>query len=179
MIQVATDGYLAVIDPQKLSNIDLFWNMLVDGDHQTVVHAGREELLFCHRATDKVPEHWFDVQVAAGMVGMEYPASYGKLIQRQLGHSLNKGETRTDWRRRPLTNAQIEYALQDVVHLLELRDTFRERLDELGRMSWLESEAKSWQYDLLQAQGKSRWRRVSGSANLPPRALAIECCGMT
>ena len=59
----------------------------------------------------------FDVQIAAGLVGFEYPAGYGSLLSKLLGQRLHKGETRTDWRRRPLIASQIEYALDDVRYL--------------------------------------------------------------
>jgi ribonuclease D len=63
------------------------------------------------------PHVLVDVQLAAAFVGLEYPAAYGTLISKLLGRTLSKGETRTDWRRRPLTENQLTYALQDVVYL--------------------------------------------------------------
>ena len=83
LVQVAADNdVLAVIDPQRVKEFTPFWQTLVDGDHETVVHAGREEYRFCRRAVGTAPRNWFDIQLAAGMVGMDYPASYGKLINR-------------------------------------------------------------------------------------------------
>ena len=74
--------------------------------HVTVVHAGREEFRFCHRAIGQRPANWFDTQIASGLVGLDYPAAYGTLIHKLLGKSLGKGETRTNWRRRPLSKRQ-------------------------------------------------------------------------
>jgi ribonuclease D len=137
------------------------------------VHAGREEFLFCWRAIGKRPTRWFDVQIAAGMVGMEYPSSYGNLVTRILGKSIPKGETRTDWRRRPLSSRQLEYALVDVEHLEDLRDHLKAQLDRLGRTDWLASELATWQDDLQQEELLERWRRVSGISGLSNRSLAI------
>jgi ribonuclease D len=90
-----------------------------------------------------------------------------------LGKPLKKGETRTDWRRRPLSHRQIEYALQDVVYLEPIRDVLRERLDALNRTVWLAAELDDWQTSVETAEFHERWRRTSGSSNFGPRGLAI------
>jgi ribonuclease D len=174
LIQVATDNrILAVIDPQCVEDITPFWRALVDGDHETVVHAGREEYRFCQRAVDAAPKRWFDIQLAAGMVGLEYPASYAKLIKRLLRQSLPKGETRTDWRRRPLSPSQIKYALQDVIHLHPMKDKLQRMLDKYGRSDWLAEEVQDWMLRVDEAETREKWRRVSGASNLPPTSLKI------
>ena len=63
------------------------------------------------------PVNLFDTQLASGLIGLDYPAAYGTLLQKLLGETLGKGETRTNWRRRPLSKRQLEYALQDVIYL--------------------------------------------------------------
>lgn len=173
LVQVEYDGQLAVIDPREVSDLTPFWQVLVDGDHETICHAGREEFRFCTRAVDGVPKNWFDVQLAAGMIGLEYPISYGKLLQRLLKTTLPKGETRTDWRRRPLTDAQIEYALHDVIHLPKLCDKIKSRLQELGRLEWYEGEVLAWQDSIRESETRERWRKISGTSGLSARALAI------
>ncbi len=79
------------------------------------------------------PAGLFDVQIAAALVGVEYPAGYGTLVSKLLGHKFHKHETRSDWRRRPLSKRQIEYALTDVLYLPELRGVLHQRLEQLGR----------------------------------------------
>ncbi|MCA9267626.1 MAG: HRDC domain-containing protein, partial [Planctomycetales bacterium] len=132
-----------------------------------------EEYLFCMRAVGQRPHGLIDLQLAAGLIGVEYPASYGNLVSRLLGRSLPKGETRTDWRRRPLTQRQIDYALQDVVHLEAMRDAIFQRLEKLGRLQWLEDEMLAWQASLDESVSRRRWRRVSGISGLSARSLAI------
>ena len=95
----------------------------------------------------------FDVQIAAGLVGIEYPAGYGTLISQLLGEAAKKHETRTDWRRRPLSQRQIEYALDDVRYLQPLRDALHARLGELGRLGWLAEEMRR-----LAGRGPARGR---------------------
>ena len=173
LVQVAAGDHLAVIDPLAVDDLSPFWQLLTDGGRTTLVHAGREEFRFCRRDTGKRPSGWFDVQIAAGMVGLEYPAAYGALISKLLDKTLPKGETRTNWRRRPLSDRQIEYALQDVLYLEKLRELLLHRIDKLERRSWYECELEDWQRDLELFDDKEQWRRVSGINGLSSRALAI------
>ncbi len=177
LIQVAADTAagqtIAVIDPQAIEDIGPFWQTLVEGDHQTIVHAGREEYRFCRRAVQAVPKKWFDIQLAAGMAGLEYPASYGKLVSRLLRHKVHKGETRSDWRRRPLSKAQIEYALQDVLHLRSLASTLAGKLREQGRSDWMREETDLWMSRIEESESQQKWRRLGGLSGLSPNALRI------
>lgn len=173
LVQVAAGDTLFVVDPQPIHDLTPLWERLAAPDHVTVVHAGREELRFSLRAIGRLPHKLFDVQIAAGLIGLEYPAAYATLVSRLLQVNLSKGETRTNWRRRPLSARQIEYALQDVIHLAAIRDTIQQRLEQLGREAWLAEEMTSWQQQLERTEAAENWRRVSGTAGLAPRSLAI------
>ncbi len=179
LIQVIGDGppgeppLLAVIDPQKAGNMNPFWELLADGDHITIAHAAREEINFCMTAIDRPPANLFDTQLAAGLCSAEYPAAYSSVVQRYLSKRPNKGEQRTDWRRRPLSDAQIEYALEDVRYLFTLHDKIIERLRKKGRLEWLETETEAFVTEVVSARSRQRWRKVSGVGNLPIRSLAI------
>lgn len=173
LVQVAADGELALIDAMDIDDMTPFWEAIAAPGHETIVHAGRGELDFCLAAIGRLPAELFDVQIAAGLAGVEYPAGYGSLIGKILGVKSNKHETRTDWRRRPLSRRQIDYALDDVVHLKPLRDKLVEQLEVFGRLGWLHDEMAGWQNEVHRAFSHERWRRVSGSASLDARALAI------
>lgn len=173
LVQVAAEGKLAVIDPLAVRDLTPFWKVLTAPGHETIVHAGREELLFCIGSTGQRPHDLFDLQIAAGLVGYEYPAGYGSLMSRLLGEKLHKGETRTDWRRRPLSVQQLEYALDDVRYLQAMRDKLHSRLEKLGRLSWMADEMASWQKEIASSLNRERWRRVSGISGLSARSLAI------
>lgn len=173
LIQLNIDGYLAIVDPKAVTELRPFWEALATGSHETIVHAGREEFRFCLAELGHSPQRWVDVQLAAGLVGLEYPAAYHKLIGKLLGVNLAKGETRTDWRRRPLSSHQLEYALQDVVHLIELRDRLIHQLTRLNRTSWLDDENSRWQESIIATEQEERWRRVSGITAVPARSLVV------
>lgn len=173
LVQVAAGGELRLIDPLAVADMAPFWRLLAEANCEVVVHAGREEMVFCQEAAGRQPARLFDVQLAAGLAGQEYPAGYGNLISRLLGATPQKGETRTDWRRRPLTRHQLEYALNDVRYLEPLRDKLQARLAELGRLEWLKVEMSAWQSGLAESLATERWWKVSGCSGLSSRSQAI------
>ena len=173
LVQVAAGDVLAVIDTLKVQELEPFWRLMTDPKRTTVVHAGREEMGFILHAIGERPAHLFDVQVAAGLVDHDYPAGYASIVRRVLGQPTNKGETRTDWRKRPLTPAQIEYALDDVRYLDALWKTLETRLADRGRAAWMHEEMLTWMDEVAASFTRKRWRRVSGLNGLKRRELAI------
>ncbi|PHR93080.1 MAG: ribonuclease D [Blastopirellula sp.] len=173
LIQIAVEDDLALIDPKDIEDMTPFWEVLADGSHVTVAHSGREELLFCYRAIGRKPANLFDTQIAAGLIGLEYPCSFGNLNIKMLDVKLPKGETRSDWRVRPLTSNQIDYALNDVIYLKPLHEKLARKIDKLNRNDWMQEEIDSWESALIEAVNKPRWRNVSGTGNLGVRSLAV------
>lgn len=173
LVQVVTEHGMAVVDPQQVGDLNPFWEALADGDHVTIAHAAREEVNFSLTAIDRVPKNLFDTQLAAAFCSHEYPAAYASVVTRLLGKKAEKGEQRTDWRRRPLTAAQINYALEDVRYLFELHERITLKLDKLGRLEWLEEETAAFVEEVSTARTRQRWKRVSGIGSLGPRNLAI------
>lgn len=178
LVQVVAEGgpagpVLAVIDPQPIGDLTPFWRVLADGPHVSIAHAAREEINFCVHAIGRPPANLFDTQLAAAFCSPEYPAAYSSVVQRLLNKRPNKGEQRTDWRRRPLTDAQIDYALEDVRYLFALHDRIIDRVDRLGRAAWLDAETAAFVAEVVDARTRQRWRKVSGSGGLPARSLAI------
>lgn len=173
LIQVAADGELAVIDTVAVSDVTPFWEVIAAPGHETIVHAGRGEVEFCLQAIGRWPERLFDVQIASALAGAEYPAGLGSLISKFLGQTPPKHETRTDWRKRPLSKRQVEYALNDVRFLQPMRDKIVDQLTASGRLSWLTDEMDSWRREVEHSLSQERWRRVSGNAGLDARTLAI------
>jgi ribonuclease D len=173
LIQVAAPDTLAVIDTLKVQDLDPFWRLLTEPGRTTVVHAGREEMGFILQAIKARPSSLFDVQVAAGLVDHDYPAGYASIVRRFLNLPTNKGETRTDWRQRPLTPAQLEYALDDVRHLEKLWRKLEDKLTSSGRTAWMQDEMQSWQDEVEESFIRKRWRRVSGLSGLSRRELAM------
>src|SRR5262249_10911389 len=140
LVQVATPTRLFLLDPLQLTDLSSFWPLLHDPNRVVVVHAGREEVRLCRIASGHPPAHLFDLQLAAGLAGMTYPIGHGSLVQQALGVRLDKGQTLTEWRRRPLTDEQVRYAFDDVRHLLGVYAKLHAKLGRLGRLTWLREE---------------------------------------
>lgn len=175
LIQVATPEDLFVIDPLTVGSLDDFWKLLLDPSRVTIVHSGREDIRICLFQAGQAPARIFDVQLAAGLVGLTYPIGYGGLVQDLLGQKMIKGETLTDWRRRPLLPAQVRYAYDDVRYLIPIWKKLTERLKRLKRTDWAEEEfttliKRSIGDDEVELE---RWRKVKGIGGLDRRGLAI------
>jgi ribonuclease D len=173
LVQVSTDDCLAVIDPLTCGDMQAFWNLLLDTSRPVIVHSGREEILFHFRATSQLIPNLFDIQVAAGFIGYDYPASYGNLVQRFTGEVLDKEETRSDWRKRPLTPRQLRYASQDVRDLPRIYRLLEEQLKQAKRLEWLHEELNQRQEDLASTEQQEQWYRLSGIHSLSGHSLAI------
>jgi ribonuclease D len=173
LIQVATHERLVVIDPLAVRDLGPFWDVVCDPSVQVVMHAAGEDLRICLLRTGSLPRRVFDVQIAAGLVGLNYPLSLVNLVGQVLGKSLAGSETRTDWRHRPLSAAQLHYALDDVRYLLDLADHFTDRLTQLGRMVWAEAEFDDFIESIAQRAEEDRWRRLPGLNQMSRRSLEM------
>jgi ribonuclease D len=138
LLQIALPGEVACVDP--LARVDLapLRPALAHGAPK-IVHAARQDLEVLWPQFGAVMP-LFDTQVAAALCGFAAQIGYSDLVRQLLGITLEKGQTRTDWSKRPLSEAQLHYAVDDVIHLAALRDALVERLDQLGRIAWLEEE---------------------------------------
>jgi ribonuclease D len=180
LMQLATRETLYLIDPFAFAEEELrpIWELLADPARVVVLHAGREEVRLCHRSIGKTPGNLFDLQIAAGLVGMVYPVGYGNLVGEVLGQRLSKGETLTEWRTRPLTRSQTRYAFDDVRYLLPLWHKLNGRLQRLERTEWgREDFARLAAHSAPEEPGQpstlDKWRKLRGGGSLDRRKLAM------
>jgi ribonuclease D len=174
LVQVATPEGLALIDPITVGPLDAFWKLVVDPARVVVVHAGREEVRLCRFWTGQVPGNLFDLQLAAGLLGMTYPIGHGPLVHQTLRVQLNKRETLTEWRNRPLTPEQVRYAFDDVRYLLPVWERLSARLVKLGRDGWAKEEfARLAASAAPDEPAAEKWRKLRGLGSLDRRRLAV------
>jgi ribonuclease D len=174
LVQVATTDRLFLIDPLSVGPLDAFWNLVVDPARVVVVHAGREEVRLCRLWTGQTPGNLFDLQIAAGLVGLVYPMGHGTLVNQVLGVHLPKGETLTEWRHRPLTPSQIRYAFDDVRYLLPAWHRLTARLENLGRLDWAREEfARLATNATPEETANEKWRKLRGIGSLDRRRLSV------
>ena len=139
--QMATTDEAVVIDALA-DGLDLapFFELMVDEKVCKVFHAARQDIEIVWNMAGKIPHPIFDTQVAAMVLGYGDSISYDQLVQRITGDALDKSHRFTDWTRRPLSDAQVVYALSDVTHLRDVYLKLAADLDKRGRTSWVEAE---------------------------------------
>jgi ribonuclease D len=141
LIQAAAEGAEAVIDPMA-DGVDLspFLEFLADPGVVKVFHAARQDVEIFHLKMGATPAPLFDSQIAAMACGFGDQIGYEPLMRGLLGARIDKGSRFTDWSRRPLSSAQLNYALSDVTHLRDAYPLLIEKLKEDGRAEWIEEE---------------------------------------
>lgn len=174
LLQVASPDTLFLIDPLTAGPLEAFWQLIVDPARVVVVHAGREEVRLCRLWTGQTPGNLFDLQLAAGLAGLAYPLGHGTLVHHVLGVQLSKGETLTEWRRRPLTSDQIRYAFDDVRYLLPVWRRLSAKLEKLGRTEWAREEFARLAVNAAPEEpATEKWRKLRGIGSLDRRRLAV------
>ena len=136
LVQVGDGSRAFLIDPLLIRDWQPLADLLEDTAVVKVVHACSEDLEVLLRLTGKLPQPLFDTQLAAGYLNIGFSMGYSRLVQDVLGIELPKGETRSDWLQRPLSETQISYAAEDAVHLAELFGCLRQRLSD-EKYAWV------------------------------------------
>lgn len=161
LIQAAAPSAEAVIDPLA-EGIDLepFLVVMRDPSIEKVFHAARQDVEIFNNLR-AMPTPLFDTQVAGMAAGYGEQIAYDALVRQMLKIELDKSSRFTDWARRPLTDAQLTYALADVTHLAELYPTLKARLEKEGRLAWVTDEMGNLcdpaNYDV---DPENAWRRL-------------------
>ncbi|MCK4658629.1 MAG: ribonuclease D, partial [Phycisphaerae bacterium] len=174
LIQVATESMVALIDPIAKVDDSKFWDLVADPQIEKIVHSGAEDLSLCVQRTGRIPRNVFDLQIAAGLVGLDYPMSLLKLVRAVCRARLHKSQTLTDWRRRPLTDAQIQYAIDDVAFLPAAHRAIVHKLQRKRRVRWAKEEFKHFeQPGRYQRSDEAKVFRLKGVGALGEQGLAI------
>jgi len=174
LVQVATDEVVACIDPLALPSLDPLLKELLDPATLKVLHAARQDLEIFYNLSGKVPAPVFDTQVVARFLGLPDQSGYGAVVQSILGITLDKSHARTDWARRPLPPAALDYAADDVRHLRVIYKKLEAELAARGRSSWAEPELKALTDEkLYRPDPEGAWQRVRGIQRLKPKAAAL------
>lgn len=146
LVQLAVPERIELIDPlQPGFDGAALAQVLADPAVQIVVHAGRQDVALLRRRLRSEVTNVFDTQVAAGFAGMGAQSSYETLLSQVLGLRVAKSASFTRWDARPLSQEQLGYAREDVLHLLELARELERRLAALGRLEWARQECEPLQ----------------------------------
>ena len=174
LLQIATPDWVACIDPIALPQLDGLFDAIYNPAIIKVFHSCRQDLEIFYQITGKLPYPIFDTQVAAPLLGFQDNPGYAMLVSSLLNINLSKAHTRADWSKRPLTEAQIEYAADDVIYLCQIYQMVLKKLDELGRSDWLVSDfAELSNPELYQVNPEKAWHKIKGKNKLTGKQLSI------
>lgn len=192
------DDDILLVDPLRPGMCEALAPLLANPGVLKLMHSPSEDLVAFQYACRTLPTPLFDTQAAAAMCGLGAGLGYQKLVQAVTGVELAKGETRSDWLRRPLSPAQLEYAADDVRHLHALHRDLQARLAGNGRTAWLEEDSarqlanaasddgERWPHlairsaQFLDAEGQRRllrmlrWRDAQARSSDRPRSWILD-----
>ncbi len=175
LIQIAADAETQyLIDPVTLEDLSPLGEILADGNIVKVLHSCGEDLEVLYHRFGAFPEPLFDTQIAGAFTGLGASIGYGPMVAKLFSVDLPKGETRSNWLQRPLTDAQIRYAALDVVHLLPAAEHLLARLEDLGRRRWVADDVAGLA-DVARFLPDSRelYRRVKSAHTYSRRQLGV------
>jgi len=175
LVQIAgTDSKPFLIDPLEIQDWTAFHNLLLNQDIVKIFHAGRQDIEIFFQQMGTIPKNIYDTQIAASYLGYGEQIGYGNLVFKALKQEIQKGDSYTNWLKRPLTDSQISYARNDVLFLGPVYEKFTEKAKSLQRTSWIQEEIEANYYDtLFVPDEKDLWRKIKKSTSLKRNQLAI------
>src|ERR1700689_448335 len=161
LLQLAGGEDVWCVDALRTEGLEALVPPLTIAAPRKVIHAARQDLEAFYLTVRRVVSPVFDTQIAAGCIGLKPQIGYADLVKTLLDVSLSKGQTRTDWSRRPLTAAQLEYAADDVAYLNEIAERLGERLRALGREHWVIEDCRALEDpSLYEPDPADAWKRL-------------------
>lgn len=174
LVQIAVAEDVFIADPLDVTDLSSVADLIADATVEVIVHAGRQDLEIFYEQYGSVPANVYDVQVAAAFAGYGASLPYGRLVQETTEARLTKGESYSDWCRRPLTNDQLRYAADDVRYLVEVATRLKRELEVQGRASWVREELSSLESkDSYELDRDESYKRVGGRGSLSAKQLSV------
>lgn len=174
LIQIATDEVIACVDPLNIPNLDPFLDLLYQPNRVKVLHSARQDLEIFFDLKGDLPKPIFDTQVAATLLGYGDQLGYANLVKAMLSKPIDKEHSRTDWSKRPLDDAQVHYAMNDVRYLIPIFRQQKKRLSEKGREQWLKADFDTLTDKALYSpEPEQLWKRVKGTRILKRGQLTV------
>lgn len=173
LLQLRAAGRIWCLDTLKIAGLGPLLPVLTAASVRKLIHAARQDLEAVYLTTRQVISPVFDTQIAAACIGMKPQVGYAELVKTLLDVSIPKGQTRTDWSKRPLTPAQLEYAADDVLYLDALTAELNERLRALKREHWVREDCLELEERrLYEPDAAQAWERLRGIGQLAPEPRA-------
>ncbi|MBT5031362.1 MAG: hypothetical protein HOM55_03600 [Proteobacteria bacterium] len=163
LVQLATDERDCAIDVLAIDDLSALAELISEHDAPVILHSSRQDFEVLFQSLGVLPSNVFDTQMAAAFCGSNMQIAYAAIVKERLGNEVAASQARTDWSKRPLSTAQLTYAMEDVEFLGELRDSLIVELEQNGRLPWYE-EAVSELYTIedYTFPPELAWRRMKG-----------------
>ncbi|MGA2189275.1 MAG: ribonuclease D [Steroidobacteraceae bacterium] len=173
LLQIAAGGEIWCIDTLRGGSLEHLVPAMTAVQTRKVIHSARQDLEAFYLTSKRVISPVFDTQIAAGCIGLKPQVGYAELVKTLLDVTVPKGQTRTDWSKRPLTAEQLEYAADDVLYLGDIAELLAARLKRLGREHWAAEDCAALQNPRLYEPDPSlAWERLRGIGQLDPKPRA-------
>jgi len=172
VLQIATDDVVAAVDCLADTDLDPLFDTLLAPGKSWLLHSARQGLELLFNRTGKLPEQLIDTQIAASFIGMPLQIGLQGLLEETLQIEIGKQHTRANWKRRPLPDAFLSYALDDVRYLKPALKQLQDRLDALSRASWFEEECARHLSLPIDPEIETIFDRTKGMGRLKGRSRA-------
>lgn len=173
LLQVAADGQVYLIDPLLIDDTQPLAELFANTSVLKVLHACGEDLEVFQRMVGTLPSPLFDTQIAAAYLNLGFSMGYSRLVQAVLNVELAKGETRSDWLQRPLSETQVSYAADDVLHLAQVYEALERQLPADKKAWVLEDGAELIANAARQSDPALLYREAKLAWKLAPQQLAV------
>jgi ribonuclease D len=174
LIQIEAEGHRACVDPLSIDDMSSLYEVLHNPDVTIVLHAAHQDMEILLQLSGKAPSPIFDTQVAAAVLGLGDTMAYARMVEQMLGVAIDKSQVRTDWSRRPLKEAQLKYAIDDVRYLAQIYPMMLEKLNAQNRLAWLDKDfATAIDPKTYAINAEQRWKKIRGNQVLKRPQLAI------
>jgi ribonuclease D len=174
LIQVSDGKTVWLVDPLKTGPLHRFSSLFENTSVNKILHAPSEDLEVLLYTTGTCPDPLFDTQIACAMLGESLQMGYHKTVEWLLDIIIDKGETRSNWLKRPLRDAQLHYAALDVCLLPMMQRELSDRLRELDRLHWLEEDCRRLTRKArVPTDPEKSWMRINGNNRLDGGSLAV------
>ncbi len=181
LMQVATSHEAVAIDPIAGPDMDLtpLFDAFADERLVKVFHACGQDIEIFVKATGRVPTPIYDTQIAAMVCGYGESISYENLVTDIIGATLDKASRFTDWARRPLSDRQLVYALDDVIHLREIYTELKKQIEDDGREAWIAEEmADLSDITNYRVDASKTWKRLKVKSRSPAVLQTLRATAM-
>lgn len=173
LVQVSNGTVHAVIDPLAISDLEPLFDLLYQESITKIFHSAHQDLELFFNIKGAVPTPLFDTQIAAPLLEYAQGIGYGNLVKAVLDIELEKGHARTDWKKRPMTEAQLRYAADDAIYLGKIYEVFLQKLND-SHLNTLNGQLERLtKAETYQPDPDTMWKKIFAAKRLKGRELEV------